>query len=81
MNHVTRVEMSGRVLIPAKLRKAVGLRAGDSVIIRLTEEGLVITTPERAIQAAQALVRQHVPRERRLSEELIEERRREVEKE
>jgi AbrB family looped-hinge helix DNA binding protein len=81
MNHTTRVGTSGRVLIPAKLRKAVGLRAGDSVIIRLTEEGLMITTPERAIRTAQALVRQHVPRDRQLADELIDERHREAEQE
>ena len=69
------------MVIPAKLRKAIGLRTGDAVIIRLTEEGLVITTPERAVRGAQALVKQYVPRHRQLGEELIAERRHEAKQE
>ena len=71
----------GRVVIPARLRKAIGLRTGDAVIIRLTEDGLVITTPERAVRGAQALVKEYVPRHRLLGEELIAERRQQAEQE
>jgi AbrB family looped-hinge helix DNA binding protein len=74
MNHTAHVSSGGRVVIPAKLRKAIGLRTGDAVIIRLTQDGLVITTPERAIRAAQALVKEFVPDDRRLADELIAER-------
>ena len=63
------------------LRKAIGLRTGDSVIIRLTEDGLVITTPERAVRAAQALVKEFVPDDRRLVDELMAERRHEAKQE
>ena len=79
MTHTALVSHGGRIVIPAKLRKAVGLNAGDTVIIRLTDDGLVITTAERAIQASQALVRQYIPAEQSLTEELIAERRREAE--
>jgi AbrB family looped-hinge helix DNA binding protein len=81
MNHTAHVSSGGRVVIPAKLRKAIGLRTGDTVIIRLTEDGLVITTPERAVRAAQALVRKYVPGDQRLGDELIAERRREAKQE
>ena len=81
MNHTAHLGSGGRVVIPAKLRKAIGLRTGDAVIIRLTDDGLVITTPERAVRGAQALVREYVPCHRQLSEELIAERRQEAEQE
>ena len=81
MNHTAHVSSGGRVVIPAKLRKAIGLRTGDAVIIRLTKDGLVITTPERAIRAAQALVKEYVPGEQKLAGELIAERRDEAKQE
>jgi len=81
MNHTAHVSSGGRVVIPAKLRKAIGLRTGDAVIIRLTEDGLVITTPERAVRAAQALVKEYVPGDQRLADELIAARRHEAKQE
>ena len=81
MDYSAHVGSGGRVVIPAKLRKAIGLRTGDTVIIRLAEDGLVITTPERAVRAAQALVKEHVPDHRKLADELVAERRLEAEQE
>ena len=81
MTHTAHVSSGGRIVIPAKLRKAIGLRTGDSVIIRLTEDGLVITTPERAVRAAQALVKQFVADDRQLVDELVAERRQEAKQE
>jgi len=81
MNHTAHVSSGGRVVIPAKLRKAIGLRTGDAVIIRLTKDGLVMTTPERAVRAAQALVKEYVPGDQRLAEQLIAERRDEAKQE
>jgi len=79
--YVVHMGSGGRFVIPAKLRKAIGLQPGDPVILRLEEESLIVTTPERAIRAAQAIVRGHVPAGRRLSAELIEERRHEADHE
>ncbi len=59
----------------------MGLKSGAPIIVRLGEEGLLLTTPELAIRRAQALVREHVPSDRRLADELIEERRREAARE
>ena len=81
MNHTVHVSSGGRVVIPAKLRKAIGLRTGDAVIIRLTKDGLVMTTPERAVRAAQSLVKEYVPGDQRLAEQLIAERRDEAKQE
>ena len=65
----------GRLVIPAEYRKALGVETGDELVLILEDKSLRILTPQEAIRRAQALVRAHVPVERRLSEELIAERR------
>ena len=71
---VLRVNENGRVVIPAPFREAMGIRAGDEVVVRLEDDELRITTMKRRIERAQRLVRQHVKRGRSLSDELIAER-------
>ncbi len=70
-----RIGTAGRLVIPAAHRKALGLDAGDEVVLVLENDELRLTTQQTAIRHAQELVRQHVPRERSLVDELIEERR------
>lgn len=65
------------IVIPAEYLQALGLQVGDEVILRLKDGVLHIFTPRQAIEHAQELVRSYVPEGRSLSEELIEERRRE----
>jgi AbrB family looped-hinge helix DNA binding protein len=77
----TRVGAGGRVVIPAAYRKALGVRPGDRLLLVLDGRQVRLLTPEEAIRSAQALVRRHVRRGRRLSEELLAERRREVARE
>ncbi|MGH9521546.1 MAG: AbrB/MazE/SpoVT family DNA-binding domain-containing protein [Terriglobales bacterium] len=72
---VLRVNENGRVVIPAAFREAMGIRAGDEVVLRLEDDELRITTMKRRIERAQRLVRHHVKRGRSLSDELIAERR------
>ena len=67
----------GRLVIPAEYRKALGVEAGDELVLVLEEGSLRVTTPREAIRRAQALVRSYVPEGRSLSDELIAERRRE----
>ncbi len=83
MKEVHRAKMNeeGRLLIPAELRKALGLRGGEELLIRRTENGLEVTTYERAIQRFQDRVAQLVGPGVSLAEELIEERRAEAAKE
>jgi len=57
--------------------QALGLQVGDEVILRLEDGILRIFTPRQAIEYAQELLRPYMPEGRSLSEELIEERRRE----
>ena len=70
-----RVNQNGRVVIPAAFRKAMGIRAGDEVLLRLEEDELRITTLRRRIARAQRLVRRHVKQGTSLVDELIAERR------
>ena len=77
----TRVGAGGRVVIPAAYRKALGVRPGDHLLLVLEGGQVRLLTPEEAIRSAQALVRRHVRKGRRLSEELLAERRREAARE
>ena len=74
----TSVGQGGRIVIPAPYRKALGLKAGAEVIVRLERGELRIYMPAQALQHAQGLVRRYVPQERSLARELIAERRQEA---
>ncbi len=74
----THLGQGGRLVIPAGYRKALGLRAGDKVVLVLEEGQVRMLTPQRAVARAQAMVREHVAKGRRLSAELIRERRAEA---
>jgi AbrB family looped-hinge helix DNA binding protein len=71
----TRVNENGRVVIPASYRKALGIKAGDEVILRMEDDELRITTMKRRIELAQRLVRKYVKPGTSLVDELIAERR------
>jgi AbrB family looped-hinge helix DNA binding protein len=74
---LTKLGEGGRLVIPAEYRKALGVDTGDELVLVLEEDGLRITTPREGIRRAKTLVRSYIPEGRRLSDELIEERRRE----
>jgi AbrB family looped-hinge helix DNA binding protein len=69
-----RINENGRVVIPASFRKALGIRAGDEVVLRIEDEELRITTMKRRLERAQRLVRKHVKPGTSLADELIAER-------
>lgn len=71
----TRVNQNGRVVIPASYRKALGIKAGDEVILRMEDGELRITTMKRRLERAQRRVRQYVKPGVSLADELIAERR------
>lgn len=75
---VTRVADGGRIVIPAEYRRALGIAVGDEIVLRLEGEEVRILTRQHAIRQAQALIRQYVPADRSLVDELIVERRREA---
>jgi len=76
-----RLGPDGRVVIPAAFRDALGLSEG-AVLFASVEDGEIhLLTTAAAVRRAQALVREFVPEGVSLVDELIEDRRREVERE
>ncbi len=76
-----RLGPDGRVVIPAPFREALGLSEGDMLIGSVSEGELHLLTRQAAVRRAQAIVRQFVPEGVNLVDELLEDRRREVERE
>lgn len=55
MSYIVNVSESGRLSLPAPLRKKLGLTSAGSVLIDETEDGLVLRTVEQSVARAQAL--------------------------
>jgi len=70
----------GRLVIPAPLRRSLGLEEGDRLVARQDADRLVLEKPEQIKQRLKARFAQ-VPLERRLVDELIAERREESRRE
>ena len=62
-------------MIPAQIRKDLGIKPGDEVILTLDDGELRIVSLRQAVKRAQWLVRRYVPEERSLADELIQDRR------
>ncbi len=71
----SKIAEGGRVVIPADYRRALGLKVGDEVILRIADGEVHILTRGQAVKRAQALVRSHVPKRKSLVRELIRGRR------
>lgn len=69
------VNENGRIVIPASYRKALGIKTGDKVILRMEDDELRITTMRQRIERAQRIVRKYVKPGVSLVDELIAERR------
>lgn len=74
----TQLKQGGRIIIPRRFRAAMGVKAGDDVVLMLENDEVRVVTPRQAVKRAQALVRQCIQKGRSLGDELIHERRREV---
>ena len=73
--HRGKVTEGGRVVIPADLRRQLGLQTGDEVVLDVTDGELRIRSLPQAIERAQSLVRRYVGEDTSLADELIGERR------
>jgi AbrB family looped-hinge helix DNA binding protein len=77
-----RIDNTGRILIPARLRTELNVRPGDAVILETSGEELHVRPYKQAIREAQAIIRKYIPdQDRSLVNELIAERRQEAERE
>jgi AbrB family looped-hinge helix DNA binding protein len=79
--HRLKVDAAGRILLPAELRHRHGIHQGDEVVAEEDESGIRITTLQEAIRQAQDYFARLAPPDRRLSEELLRERRDEAARE
>ena len=74
----TKVAEGGRIVIPAAMRKALGLKVGKSVTLTLNQSGLHVSTREAAIHRIDELMRDKINPKRSVIDELIAERRKEA---
>ena len=77
----TRINENGRVVVPASFRRALGVKSGDTLILRLENNELRITTFRQRLAKAQELVSKLKIKSRSLADELISERRKEAARE
>jgi AbrB family looped-hinge helix DNA binding protein len=77
----SKVDSSGRILLPAELRSQLGIHEGESVV--LVGDGMVahVKSVDQAIREAQEQFRKAAPSKRILSKELLQERRDEAARE
>lgn len=69
------VNENGRIVIPAAMRKALNVKAGDELLLHVEDGELRATTRMQRIRKAQELVRRYIPEGVSLVDELIAERR------
>lgn len=68
----------GRLIIPAPLRKELGLHAGDTIVIESDGDSLLLRSYERVLKEVQASFAPHRVPGTRADDELIAERRAEA---
>jgi len=78
---VTRMGENGRIVIPAAYRKAMQLKPGETLSVRMDEDGLHIQSLQQELSRARALVRSAIPKGINLVDQLIAERRKEAHRE
>lgn len=76
-----RLVSGGRLQIPARVRRELGLKDGDAVLIDAVGGELRIRPYREAVARAQEIVRKYIPAGVSLSDELIADRRKEAERE
>lgn len=68
----------GKLVIPAAMRRELGISTGDTVVIDVTGGELRVRSLPAAIARAQAILRRYVPEGVSLADDLIADRRREA---
>jgi AbrB family looped-hinge helix DNA binding protein len=68
----------GRLVLPAEVRRLLGLRAGDTLLLRFVDGEVRLTPPALGIAHARALVRRHARDQGGLVAGLLAARRREL---
>ena len=67
----TQINKNGRVIIPARLRKALDLQPGDDIVMRLENDSIRMIPLRQAVELAQKKVRRYIPEGTSLVDELF----------
>ena len=78
--HDTHVGPQGRIVIPARIRKALDIRQGERLVVRIEDDQIVLERPEHVLKRLRARL-DGLPKGTSLSRELIAERREEARRE
>jgi AbrB family looped-hinge helix DNA binding protein len=81
MQAKAKLNANGRVVIPAPVRRALDLRPGDELIMRVEDGELRLSTRRQALARARRMIRQYIPEDVDLTQSLIDDRRKEAERE
>ena len=76
-----KVDEAGRVLIPAEFRKALGIKQGERLVMRVENGEIRMWTFAEATRRVHELMKPYIVPGRSIADELIAERRREAERE
>jgi bifunctional DNA-binding transcriptional regulator/antitoxin component of YhaV-PrlF toxin-antitoxin module len=76
----TRIQIrnGGRFVLPANFRKALKIKTGDEMILRIEGDSLRLIPLQQAVRMAQKAVRQYVPKGKSLVDDLVQARREEA---
>lgn len=74
----TQVSAGGRIVIPAEIRKLMGINTGDQVVLSYHDGELHISTRKQRLKQAKALVKASCASDHSLVDELLKERKAEA---
>jgi AbrB family looped-hinge helix DNA binding protein len=78
MENRVQIHKGGRLVVPVKLRRALNLKIGDELVVRLEDNSIRLIPAQQAVHLAQTTIRQYVPKGVSLVDELIKARQEEA---
>ena len=69
---------NGGIFMPAEYQEILDLKPGDEVVIKLDDGEVRIVPAKNLVRRAQELVRRYIPADRKIVDELIQDRRKEA---
>jgi len=81
-SHAARIQVGtgGGIFLPPQIQQTLSIKEGDTLIATLDDGELRLLTVPAAVRKAQAIVKKFVPHGVKLVDELLEDRRREAER-
>ena len=73
--HYAKMTEGGRLLIPAELRRMLGITPGTDVVLDVADGELRVRALDQAVARAQAIVRRYIPDATNVTDDFIRERR------